>query len=223
MWAMTLSRSMAGRCGSAPGGFVNATVIGANVPQPSTSSNACRAVRSRYVGAKRLALMRRPVRLVGSANVATSFGSGMLGSGCASVSNTTVAPGPVGVARSPSGIVSIEQAKAKTRATREGYFISISEVRTASPRAPGRAMARSSSRPPRRRRRRRGRARRPRRRAGCGATARGASGLDAAVELDAEVVPARVAAAVVHVRALRRDAVRVDEVGGRLPRSPRRP
>jgi hypothetical protein len=70
-----------------------------------------------YVGAKTLALMRLPVRLVGSAKVATSFGSGTFGRGRASASKMTVAPGPAGVGRRPEGMVSIEQApKTKTRA-----------------------------------------------------------------------------------------------------------
>ncbi len=57
-------------------GLANATVSGANVPQPSSEVNPLRATLSRRVGETRLTLMRRPVRLVGSANVAMSFGFG---------------------------------------------------------------------------------------------------------------------------------------------------
>src|SRR5438874_9004222 len=62
--------------------------------------------------------MRRPVRLVGSANVATSFGSGMFGSGRATVSKMTIAPGPAGVGRKPDGMESIEHATSAKKTKR---------------------------------------------------------------------------------------------------------
>jgi hypothetical protein len=57
------------------------TEIGEKVPQPSSCPKRSRASRSMAVGATKLALMRRPVRLVGSGQVAASFGRGMSGSG----------------------------------------------------------------------------------------------------------------------------------------------
>ncbi len=55
--------------------------MGEKMPQPSICENRSRAPRSMAVGAARLALMRSPVRLVGSGHVAASLGSGMSGSG----------------------------------------------------------------------------------------------------------------------------------------------
>lgn len=56
--------------------------------------------------------MRLPVRLVGSANVAKSFGSGTSGSGLCVTSNLTSGPSPGGVFLNPDGAVSTSHAAA---------------------------------------------------------------------------------------------------------------
>jgi hypothetical protein len=89
-------------------------VIGAKVPQPSMLSKPSRAIVSKLVGATTLTFRRRPVRLVGSANVAMSFGCGISGSGLRAVSNTTSGPSPSGVRRAPVGTRSTTQAEAAT-------------------------------------------------------------------------------------------------------------
>src|SRR4051794_31399856 len=81
--------------------------MGAKVPQPSRELKPSRAALSSRVGATRLTLMRRPVRLVGSAKVATSFGCGISGSGRRDVSKMILGPSPAGVRRTPSGAVSM--------------------------------------------------------------------------------------------------------------------
>jgi hypothetical protein len=92
--------------------------MGAEVPHHSISSICSRATCSMLVGATRLASMRRPVRLVGSANVAMSFGCGMSGSGRVSRSKTTVGPLPGGVCARLDGMVSTAHAAMATHATR---------------------------------------------------------------------------------------------------------
>jgi len=64
------------------------------------------------------------VRLDGSGNVATSFGTGMFGNGRCARSKMTVGPSPGGVCFSESGAVSIAQAaSATTEAHRNPAFI----------------------------------------------------------------------------------------------------
>ncbi len=112
--------------------------MGEEMPQPSMVLKSSRALRSMNVGATRLTLMRRPVRLVGSAKEAMSFGSGTSGSGRCAVSNFTTGPSPAGVARRPSGAVSMPQAAPsatipKAEMRKERRFFARNMMRTCLP------------------------------------------------------------------------------------------
>ena len=87
-----------------------------NVPHPSIPSKPWRATVSIVVGDSWLTLILRPVRLVGSANVATSFGWGISGSGWCSRSKTIAGPVPAGVAPKTAGGRLIDRAMSDAEA-----------------------------------------------------------------------------------------------------------